>query len=128
MFDFERQLWRKYNDSYVTEVHNTDEIFGSPDDRNPPTPYFVVYIHDKMRARVAQPVCRDVVDVEAAAATATATATAPPPPPRPSQVGTATDVEMVESRVSSPGMAENSKGAVGSWDADCADDNRGANW
>jgi ubiquitin carboxyl-terminal hydrolase 25/28 len=62
IFDFEKSIWRKYNDSYVTEVHNTAEIFDNRSIRNPPTPYFVVYVHDRMRARVAQPVCRAVIE------------------------------------------------------------------
>ncbi|KAL1959884.1 hypothetical protein VTO42DRAFT_1029 [Malbranchea cinnamomea] len=111
IFDFAKRIWRKYNDSYVTEVHNTDEIFGSPDDRNPPTPYFVVYIHDRMRDRVAQPVCRNVV--EETKAQISPLASPPTPPPRSSQAPTAiADVEMTEvpavhlqSGVSSPGVS-----------------------
>lgn len=58
--DFEKDVWRKYNDEYVTEVQNLDEIFKQTDTKNPPTPYFVVYINDDMWSRVVDPVCRDI--------------------------------------------------------------------
>jgi ubiquitin carboxyl-terminal hydrolase 25/28 len=113
IFDFEKNIWRKYNDSYVTEVHNTAEIFGNQSIRNPPTPYFVVYVHDRVRARVAQPVCRAVIEEpQQVSLPASTRATAPPtPPPRPSNTSPGNDVQMAEisqsrhheSRMSSPG-------------------------
>ncbi|CAI7606909.1 unnamed protein product [Penicillium pancosmium] len=62
IYDFNRDIWRKYNDEYVTEVQNLDEIFKNNDPANPPTPYFLVYINDKMRDRLVDPVCRDLVE------------------------------------------------------------------
>lgn len=62
IFDFEKNIWRKYNDTYVTEVQNLDEIFKCQEDRNPPTPYFLVYVNDKLKDRLASPVYRDLKD------------------------------------------------------------------
>ncbi|KAJ5638100.1 hypothetical protein N7490_007979 [Penicillium lividum] len=60
--DFQKNIWRKYNDEYVTEVQNLDEIFANKDDTNPPTPYFLVYINELKRDRMVDPVCRDIVE------------------------------------------------------------------
>lgn len=58
--DFRKNVWRKYNDEYVTEVQNLDEIFKNTDTNNPPTPYFLVYINEAMKDRLVDPVCRDI--------------------------------------------------------------------
>lgn len=58
IFDFERNVWRKYNDEYVTEVQDLSEIFGNSDRPNPPTPYFLVYVHDGIKTRLVDPVQR----------------------------------------------------------------------
>ncbi|KAI9038196.1 ubiquitin-specific protease UBP2 [Aspergillus affinis] len=63
--DFERNIWRKYNDNYVTEVNDLDEIFMNNDRQNPPTPYFLVYVNDGMKERLVDPVCRGVVENQA---------------------------------------------------------------
>lgn len=60
IYDFRKDIWRKYNDEYVTEVKNLDEIFKNTDTSNPPTPYFLVYINEKMKERLVDPVCRDI--------------------------------------------------------------------
>ncbi|CBF81435.1 ubiquitin-specific protease UBP2 [Aspergillus nidulans FGSC A4] len=60
--DFERNIWRKYNDTYVTEVSDLDEIFKSQDRHNPPTPYFLVYVHDGLKERLVSPVAREIVE------------------------------------------------------------------
>ncbi|KAJ5679680.1 hypothetical protein N7462_007924 [Penicillium macrosclerotiorum] len=62
IYDFRKDIWRKYNDEYVTEVQNLDEIFKNTDTQNPPTPYFLVYLHDEIKDRLVDPVCRDIVD------------------------------------------------------------------
>jgi ubiquitin carboxyl-terminal hydrolase 25/28 len=62
IFDFDKKIWRKYNDEYVTEVQNVDEIFENGSTSNPPTPYFLVYVNDGMKDRLANPVCREVSD------------------------------------------------------------------
>lgn len=61
IYDFRKDIWRKYNDEYVTEVKNLDEIFKNTGTSNPPTPYFLVYINEKMKERLVDPVCRDIV-------------------------------------------------------------------
>lgn len=60
IFDFERNIWRKYNDEYVTEVQNLDEIFKGDSTSNPPTPYFLVYVNSDMKERLVSPVCREL--------------------------------------------------------------------
>lgn len=40
IYDFQRKLFRKYNDGYVTEVADPQEVF-THGDINPPTPYFL---------------------------------------------------------------------------------------
>lgn len=61
IYDFEKEVWRKYNDNDITEVKDTSEIFGSPNRVNPPTPYFLVYVNDMMKDRLVEPVCREIV-------------------------------------------------------------------
>ncbi|KAF3490497.1 ubiquitin-specific protease [Arthroderma uncinatum] len=65
IFDFEKQIWRKYNDTEVTEVHSTAEIFSDRNLQNPPTPYFLVYLNDRLKERLAKPVCRHVEETPA---------------------------------------------------------------
>jgi ubiquitin carboxyl-terminal hydrolase 25/28 len=60
IFDFDKNIWRKYNDEYVTEVQNLDEIFKSDSTTNPPTPYFLCYVNSAMKERLASPVCREM--------------------------------------------------------------------
>ncbi|KAL5340525.1 hypothetical protein BJX70DRAFT_361255 [Aspergillus crustosus] len=62
IYDFERNVWRKYNDTYVTEVRDLDEIFKSQDRHNPPTPYFLVYVNDRIKDRLVSPVSREIVE------------------------------------------------------------------
>lgn len=59
IYDFEKNTWRKYNDSDVTEVPKS-EVLNNRDVRNPPTPYFLVYVHDGFKDRLVQPVCREI--------------------------------------------------------------------
>lgn len=49
----------------MTEVQDTAEIFQTNDERNPPTPYFLVYVNDEMKDRLADPVCREIVKDQA---------------------------------------------------------------
>ena len=60
LYDFRKDIWRKYNDEYVTEVQNLDEIFYNLNDTNPSTPYFLVYVNDNMIDRLVEPVCRKI--------------------------------------------------------------------
>lgn len=61
IFDFRKQVWRKYNDEQVTEVQNPEEIFRAEYSRNPATPYFLVYLNDSLKDRLADPVCREIM-------------------------------------------------------------------
>lgn len=104
IFDFTRNIWRKYNDTYVTEVSDTAEIFGSKDERNPPTPYFLVYVHDEKKDILANPVCREIVKDQSEAPAGggffhewdTAAPSAPVPPEGEGEIaeGQMTDVNM----------------------------------
>ena len=90
IFDFHRQIWRKYNDGYVTEVQDLSEVFGPPGTPGygdaqssyyhhdqqpqqprqqhgysyhysyPPTPYYLVYVKEEIKDSLIDPVCRDV--------------------------------------------------------------------
>ncbi|KAJ6014572.1 Peptidase C19 ubiquitin carboxyl-terminal hydrolase 2 [Penicillium herquei] len=60
--DLQSGIWRKYNDEYVTKVENLDEIFGNPDDTNPPTPYFLVYIHKDKKDILTGPLERSILE------------------------------------------------------------------
>ncbi|KAJ5172904.1 hypothetical protein N7492_005497, partial [Penicillium capsulatum] len=60
IYDIQRNIWRKYNDEYVTEVQDVREIFENSTDPNPPTPYFLVYINEDLQDRLVEPVCRDI--------------------------------------------------------------------
>ncbi|EQL34025.1 ubiquitin thiolesterase [Blastomyces dermatitidis ATCC 26199] len=63
IFDYDKNIWRKYNDSEVTEVHSKSEIFESQNLTNPPTPYFLVYVNEHMKDRLVKPVNREIEDV-----------------------------------------------------------------
>lgn len=60
IFDFRRNVWRKYNDNEVAEIQELDEIFKNQGRSNPPTPYFLVYVNDALRDRLVDPVCRAI--------------------------------------------------------------------
>ena len=60
--DFETNIWRKYNDGYVTEVKDTKEIFEQELSERPATSYFVVYVKDELKNQLVNPVCRDIVE------------------------------------------------------------------
>ncbi|OJD19721.1 hypothetical protein AJ78_00344 [Emergomyces pasteurianus Ep9510] len=62
IFDYDKNIWRKYNDSEVTEVHSKSEIFESQNLANPPTPYFLVYVNEQMKDRLVKPVNREIED------------------------------------------------------------------
>lgn len=63
IYDFAKQLWRKYNDGYVTEMKDTKEIFEQEAGDRPATPYFLVYVIDKSKEDLVDSVCRDVVEI-----------------------------------------------------------------
>lgn len=67
IYDFKQELWRKYNDGYVTRVENTNEIFARPPDSEfktysgPANPYLLIYIKDGEQDKLAESVHRDIV-------------------------------------------------------------------
>ncbi len=61
IYDFSKEMWRKYNDGYVTEIKDTTEIFGQEPGDRPATPYFVVYVKDEVKATLVDCVCRDPI-------------------------------------------------------------------
>ncbi|KAI9932783.1 ubiquitin-specific protease ubp2 [Aspergillus wentii] len=89
IFDFNKNVWRKYNDNEVTEVHDLDEIFENKNRPNPPTPYFLVYVNAGMKDRLVNPVCREIYDAP------------PDPPPRPN-TDPATPMEGVTAATTTP--------------------------
>ena len=60
--DFETNVWRKYNDGYVTEVEDTKEIFEQEVSDRPATSYFVVYVKDELKDQLVNPICRDILE------------------------------------------------------------------
>lgn len=58
VYDFRKELWRKYDDGAVSEVKDVTEIFEQDRASRPATPYFVVYIKDESRETLVDPVCR----------------------------------------------------------------------
>ena len=60
-YDFERKVWRKYNDGYVTEVKDTKEIFETEDSTRPATSSFLVYVKDGLEKELTDAVCRNIV-------------------------------------------------------------------
>ncbi|KAI9757658.1 MAG: ubiquitin-specific protease ubp2 [Chaenotheca gracillima] len=59
IFDFDRKIWRKYNDEYVTEVSDVSEVFEQ-DPHYPATPYFLIYVREDLKEELVSPVLRDV--------------------------------------------------------------------
>ncbi|KAI5300933.1 ubiquitin-specific protease ubp2, partial [Ascosphaera atra] len=60
IFDFERKIWRKYNDDYVTEVTDVSEIFEE-NPRKTASPYFLVYVKDELKESLVKAVVRDML-------------------------------------------------------------------
>ncbi|KAI4097115.1 MAG: hypothetical protein LQ344_000524 [Seirophora lacunosa] len=58
--DFEKNVWRKYNDESVSAVTDLSQIFDQDPSDRPPTPYFLVYVKDDLADRLVDPVCRNV--------------------------------------------------------------------
>ncbi|KAI5291155.1 hypothetical protein KEM54_006103 [Ascosphaera aggregata] len=71
IYDFEKKIWRKYNDDYVTEVADVSEIYNE-DPRGIASPYFVVYIKDDTKHTLVQPVVRDITPLRDTAHSASA--------------------------------------------------------
>ena len=63
IYDFTKQIWRNYNDGYVTEIKDTREIFEQEPGNRPATPYFLVYVKDESKDDLVDSVCRNVVEL-----------------------------------------------------------------
>lgn len=62
IYDFAKEIWRKYNDGYVTEVKDREEIFEQ-ETYNPATPYFLIYVKDEAKDDLVDPVCRHIPEI-----------------------------------------------------------------
>lgn len=107
--DFEKDMWRKYNDESVTAVTDLSLIFDQESGDRPPTPYFLVYVQDNLKDQLVRPVCRDIPEQ------------APDASPRPqSPDGTDTlmndaIVENAEPPSSQQADYQGTKAAIGEW-------------
>lgn len=67
IYDFKKEIWRKYNDGYVTEIKDTNEIFRAPAEAEvntwsgPPNPYFLVYVRDSIKDKLVESVHRQII-------------------------------------------------------------------
>jgi ubiquitin carboxyl-terminal hydrolase 25/28 len=67
IFDFKKEIWRKYNDGYVTEVKDTNEIFRAPTEAEqktysgPPNPYVLIYVRSDIKDQLVESVHREIV-------------------------------------------------------------------
>jgi len=63
IYDFQKGIWRKYNDQYVTEVVDPSEVFThSITDPQPPTPYFLVFVRED-HLDITEAVKREIIQV-----------------------------------------------------------------
>lgn len=65
IYDFERDIWREYNDDRVSEVRDTKQIFEQ-DGTSGPTPYYLVYVRDYDKDGLVDAVCREIAEDSAA--------------------------------------------------------------
>ncbi|WEW60584.1 ubiquitin-specific protease ubp2 [Emydomyces testavorans] len=63
IFDFEKEIWREYNDEQVSEVKKLSTIFTPETGPQSPSPYFLVYIYEPLKERLTQPVHRSVREI-----------------------------------------------------------------
>ncbi|KAJ6263757.1 Ubiquitin carboxyl-terminal hydrolase [Drechslerella dactyloides] len=65
IYDYQAGYYRKYNDGMVTKPVDSEEMYrtGAEDkgDRNPPNPYFLVYVRDD-QTELMEAVCRKIDD------------------------------------------------------------------
>lgn len=62
IYDFERDIWREYNDEHVTVVQDRRRIFD--DQGSAGNPYFLVYVKSQDKDTLVDAVCRDVQEVQ----------------------------------------------------------------
>lgn len=142
IYDFKKDVWRKYNDNDISEVHDLSEIFQPQERQNPPTPYFLVYVNDLMKDRLVNPVCREIFDPFSVPDTTMAEATDTPERPMVTATTTTTtseqDVSMdppaycqIWAEGGAPGTGvpqEKTEGSNEKWAINNQTDSHGAQW
>jgi ubiquitin carboxyl-terminal hydrolase 25/28 len=68
IYDFEHDIWREYNDEYVSEVKDRRRIFEHQGGAGG-TPYYLVYVKSTDIKNLVDAVCRDVQEVQMTDAT-----------------------------------------------------------
>jgi ubiquitin carboxyl-terminal hydrolase 25 len=63
IYDFERDIWREYNDERVSVVNDRKQIFEQTSP-NGATPYYLVYVRDQDKESLVDAVCREIVEEE----------------------------------------------------------------
>jgi ubiquitin carboxyl-terminal hydrolase 25 len=63
IYDFERDIWREYNDERVSVVNDRKQIFEQSG-ANGPTPYYLVYVKDQLKDELVDAVCREIIEEE----------------------------------------------------------------
>jgi ubiquitin carboxyl-terminal hydrolase 25 len=61
IYDFERDIWREYNDERVSVVNDRKQIFEQTG-ANGPTPYYLVYVKDQIKDELVNAVCREIIE------------------------------------------------------------------
>lgn len=61
IYDYQKKVFRKYNDGYVTEVSNVAEVFTHDSNNNPPTPYFLVFVKEEECTTLMEAVRREII-------------------------------------------------------------------
>ena len=146
IYDFKKKVWRKYNDGEVSEVTDSNEIFGNYGRANPPTPYFLVYVNADIKDRLADPVHREPTTQENTSDTseeagalageegvqATEAMDVDPPSYEVSRASAAPPGPGAETTLAGekegPESSSEGKDAAEKWYADSATDLRGAQW
>jgi ubiquitin carboxyl-terminal hydrolase 25/28 len=63
IYDFKNDVWREYNDEYVTVVKDRQRIFEYPRSIDG-TPYYLAYVKTSKIEELVDPICRDVQEVQ----------------------------------------------------------------
>ncbi|RDL32521.1 Cysteine proteinase [Venustampulla echinocandica] len=63
IYDFENDIWREYNDEYVTEVKDRRRIFDHQGGTGG-TPYYLAYVRSSDTKDLVEAICREVPEVE----------------------------------------------------------------
>jgi ubiquitin carboxyl-terminal hydrolase 25/28 len=63
IYDFKNDVWREYNDEYVTVVKDRQRIFEHPRSIDG-TPYYLAYVKTSKIEELVDPICRDVQEAQ----------------------------------------------------------------